>query len=81
MMVDEVVWYVLLQVDHAANRKQFASRIHEYGVIQEKIAEMVMKQYATEAMAYMVAANMDKGAKEFQIEAAIRLVMAAFQNL
>lgn len=42
---------------------------------------MVMKQYATEAMAYMVAANMDKGAKEFQIEAAIRLVMAAFQNL
>ena len=62
------------QVDHAANRKQFAKQIHEYGAIQEKIAEMVMRQYATESMAYMVAANMDKGAKEFQIEAAIRYV-------
>lgn len=59
-------------MDHAANRKQFAKKIHEYGAIQEKVAEMVIRQYATESMAYMVAANMDKGAKEFQIEAAIR---------
>ncbi|XP_067947955.1 very long-chain specific acyl-CoA dehydrogenase, mitochondrial-like [Watersipora subatra] len=61
-------------VDHAANRKQFAKHIHEYGSIQEKIAEMVLRQYATESMGYMVAANMDKGAKEFQIEAAISKV-------
>ncbi|KAF6035974.1 ACADVL [Bugula neritina] len=61
-------------VDHAQNRKQFAKNIHEYGAIQEKIAEMVMRHYATESMAYMVAANMDKGAKEFQIEAAISKV-------
>lgn len=62
------------QVDHAANRKQFVKHIHEYGAIQEKIAEMVLRQYATESMAYMVAAIMDKGAQEFQIEAAIRYV-------
>ncbi|GCB68339.1 hypothetical protein scyTo_0000865 [Scyliorhinus torazame] len=35
-------------VDHAANRTQFGSKIHEYGLIQEKIATMAMQQYVTE---------------------------------
>lgn len=32
---------------------------------------MVMMQYVTESMAYMLSANMDQGSTEFQIEAAI----------
>lgn len=36
------------QVDHAANRTQFGSKIHNYGAIQEKVARMAMLQYVTE---------------------------------
>lgn len=58
-------------VDFAKSRKQFTSTIDQYGAIQEKLANMAMRQYATESIAYMLAANMDRGAKEYQIEAAI----------
>ena len=36
------------QVDHAANRTQFGSKISEFGVIQEKLARMAVLQYVTE---------------------------------
>ncbi|XP_051874458.1 very long-chain specific acyl-CoA dehydrogenase, mitochondrial-like isoform X2 [Pristis pectinata] len=64
-------------VDHAANRTQFGNKIHHYGLIQEKIATMAMLQYVTESMAYMVSGNMDTGASEFQIEAAISKIFAS----
>ncbi|XP_059507149.1 very long-chain specific acyl-CoA dehydrogenase, mitochondrial-like isoform X1 [Stegostoma tigrinum] len=64
-------------VDHATNRTQFGSKIHTYGLIQEKIANMAMLQYVTESMAYAVSGNMDAGASEFQIEAAISKVFAS----
>ncbi|XP_013880012.1 very long-chain specific acyl-CoA dehydrogenase, mitochondrial [Austrofundulus limnaeus] len=64
-------------VDHAANRTQFGNKIHTYGAIQEKIARMAMLQYVTESMAYMVSGNMDSGATEFQIEAAISKIFAS----
>lgn len=32
---------------------------------------MAMRHYVTESMAYMISANMDKGAPDYQIEAAI----------
>lgn len=35
-------------MDHAANRTQFGSKIHNYGAIQEKVAHMAMLQYVTE---------------------------------
>ncbi|XP_068444056.1 very long-chain specific acyl-CoA dehydrogenase, mitochondrial [Clinocottus analis] len=64
-------------VDHAANRTQFGSKIHNYGAIQEKMARMTMLQYVTESMAYMISGNMDSGATEFQIEAAISKIFAS----
>ncbi|XP_046876134.1 very long-chain specific acyl-CoA dehydrogenase, mitochondrial-like [Hypomesus transpacificus] len=64
-------------VDHAANRTQFGSKIHTYGAIQEKMARMVMMHYVTESMAYMISGNMDSGASEFQIEAAISKIFAS----
>lgn len=63
--------------DHAANRTQFGKKISEFGVIQEKIARMAMRQYVTESMAYMVSANMDMGVKDFQLEAAISKIYAS----
>ncbi|XP_041926460.1 very long-chain specific acyl-CoA dehydrogenase, mitochondrial isoform X1 [Alosa sapidissima] len=64
-------------VDHAANRTQFGNKIHNYGTIQEKVARMAMLQYVTESMAYMVSGNMDSGAADFQIEAAISKIFAS----
>ncbi|XP_072447778.1 very long-chain specific acyl-CoA dehydrogenase, mitochondrial-like [Chiloscyllium punctatum] len=64
-------------VDHAANRTQFGNKIHNFGAIQEKVAQMAMLQYVTESMAYMISANMDSGATEFQIEAAISKIFAS----
>ncbi|KAK2863102.1 hypothetical protein Q5P01_002635 [Channa striata] len=64
-------------VDHAANRTQFGNKIHNYGVIQEKIARMALLQYVTESMAYMISGNMDSGATDFQIEAAISKIFAS----
>ncbi|XP_045745956.1 very long-chain specific acyl-CoA dehydrogenase, mitochondrial isoform X1 [Mirounga angustirostris] len=67
----------LLQVDHAANRTQFGEKIHNFGLIQEKLARMAVLQYVTESMAYMVSANMDQGATDFQIEAAISKIFGS----
>ncbi|XP_012690872.2 very long-chain specific acyl-CoA dehydrogenase, mitochondrial [Clupea harengus] len=64
-------------VDHAANRTQFGNKIHNYGAIQEKVARMAMMQYVTESMAYMISGNMDSGAADFQIEAAISKIYAS----
>lgn len=35
-------------MDHAANRTQFGEKIHNFGLIQEKLARMAMLQYVTE---------------------------------
>ncbi|XP_012632557.1 very long-chain specific acyl-CoA dehydrogenase, mitochondrial isoform X1 [Microcebus murinus] len=64
-------------VDHAANRTQFGEKIHNFGLIQEKLARMATLQYVTESMAYMVSANMDQGSTDFQIEAAISKIFAS----
>ncbi|GAB1296337.1 Very long-chain specific acyl-CoA dehydrogenase, mitochondrial [Apodemus speciosus] len=64
-------------VDHATNRTQFGDKIHNYGIIQEKLARMAILQYVTESMAYMLSANMDQGFKDFQIEAAISKIFGS----
>ncbi|XP_052782753.1 very long-chain specific acyl-CoA dehydrogenase, mitochondrial-like [Mya arenaria] len=64
-------------VDHAAHRLQFGKKIYEFGAIQEKLAEMAIRHYVTESMAYMISGNMDAGFKDFQIEAAIGKIYAS----
>lgn len=64
-------------VEHATNRTQFGAKIHTFGAIQEKLARMAMLQYVTESMAYMISANMDQGATDFQIEAAISKIFGS----
>ncbi|XP_060635867.2 very long-chain specific acyl-CoA dehydrogenase, mitochondrial isoform X1 [Anolis sagrei] len=63
--------------DFAANRTQFGDKIHNFGTIQEKLARMAMLQYVTESMAYMISANMDQGATDFQTEAAISKIFGS----
>ncbi|XP_026903297.1 very long-chain specific acyl-CoA dehydrogenase, mitochondrial isoform X2 [Acinonyx jubatus] len=64
-------------VDHATNRTQFGDKIHNFGLIQEKLARMAILHYVTESMAYMVSANMDQGSTDFQIEAAISKIFGS----
>ncbi|KAL4220387.1 hypothetical protein ACF0H5_020790 [Mactra antiquata] len=64
-------------VDHAGSRVQFGKSIHTFGTIQEKIAQMAIRHYVAESMAYMISANMDQGFKDFQIEAAIGKIYAS----
>ncbi|KFO18809.1 very long-chain specific acyl-CoA dehydrogenase, mitochondrial [Fukomys damarensis] len=64
-------------VDHATNRIQFGEKIHNFGLIQEKLARMAMLQYVTESMAYMLSANMDRGYTDFQVEAAISKIFGS----
>eukprot|EP01135_Chromosphaera_perkinsii_P001543 Nk52_evm13s207 gene=Nk52_evmTU13s207 len=63
--------------DHANNRTQFGSKIRDFGLIKQKFAKMAMKCYAAESMAYMLSNNMDRGAQDYQIEAAISKVYAS----
>uniref|UniRef100_K7FYA5 Very long-chain specific acyl-CoA dehydrogenase, mitochondrial n=1 Tax=Pelodiscus sinensis TaxID=13735 RepID=K7FYA5_PELSI len=64
-------------VEYAANRTQFGDKIHNFGTIQEKLARMAMLHYVTESMAYMISANMDQGATDFQTEAAISKIFGS----
>ncbi|XP_053574407.1 very long-chain specific acyl-CoA dehydrogenase, mitochondrial [Bombina bombina] len=64
-------------VEHATTRIQFSNKLHNFGVIQEKLARMAVLQYVTESMAYMISANMDSGSKDFQIEAAISKIFGS----
>jgi very long chain acyl-CoA dehydrogenase len=62
---------------HASQRVQFGRKLREFGVIRAKVAAMEARVYAVESLAYLVAANMDRGATDFQIEAAISKVVAS----
>lgn len=66
-----------LAADHAATRKQFGKHLIEFKSVQEKLARMAMLQYTTESLAYMVSGNMDSGAVDYHLEAAISKVFAS----
>ena len=59
-----------MAVDHANNRKQFDRPIKEFGLIQEKLAEMATLIYAVESMVYMTTGNMIKGMQDYHFETA-----------
>jgi len=46
--------------EHAVARKQFGRELSSYGLIKSKLATMASRLYATESLAYMLAANMDR---------------------
>ncbi|GMR37630.1 hypothetical protein PMAYCL1PPCAC_07825, partial [Pristionchus mayeri] len=64
-------------IDHVTTREQFGNKLEEYGNVQEKLANMIAKHYACESILYMLASKMDKGIKDFQLEAAIAKVFTS----
>ena len=51
---------IKLAVEHATQRKQFKTRIADFEMIREKIAEMTAHTYVLESMVYMTAGLVDK---------------------
>jgi alkylation response protein AidB-like acyl-CoA dehydrogenase len=68
---------IQLATAQANQRVQFDKPIREFGLIKQKIGQMVIDCYATEATVTMVAGLMDSGYKEYAVEAAISKVFAS----
>lgn len=59
-----------LAIKHAKERKQFNTTLTEFGMIQEKIAFMSAKCYATESMVYFSTGKMVQGLSDYSLESA-----------
>ncbi|KJH49453.1 acyl-CoA dehydrogenase family member 9 [Dictyocaulus viviparus] len=64
-------------VDHITNRVQFGQTLQDFFNVQEKLANMVARHYATESIVYLLSSNMDRGVQDYQLEAAIGKVVAS----
>jgi hypothetical protein len=62
---------------YATQHKQFNKSISEFGLIQKKFAHMALSVYAAESMTYMTCGLMDRGGRDYAIEAAMSKVFAS----
>ncbi len=60
----------------AKERRQFGRPIAEFGLVKQKLGEMVVNAYASEAVVGMVAGLSDQGYEDYAVEAAISKVFA-----
>ncbi|HEX7488229.1 MAG TPA: acyl-CoA dehydrogenase family protein [Anaeromyxobacteraceae bacterium] len=65
---------IALATKQAKERKQFGKSISEFGLVKQKIGEMVVDCYATEAVVGLVAGLTDQGYQDYAVEAAISKV-------
>jgi acyl-CoA dehydrogenase family protein 9 len=63
--------------EQAKERKQFGRPIAEFGLVKQKLGEMVVEAYAAESVVGLVAGLMDHGYQEYAVEAAISKVYAS----
>jgi alkylation response protein AidB-like acyl-CoA dehydrogenase len=61
---------------YAMERHQFGEPIGSFGLIKQKIGQMVVDCYATESTVQMMAALADRGYEDFSVEAAITKIYA-----
>jgi alkylation response protein AidB-like acyl-CoA dehydrogenase len=67
---------IRLATAQAKGRVQFGKPISEFGLVKQKVGQMVVDCYATEAAVSMVAGFIDQGYKDYAVEAAISKVFA-----
>ncbi len=65
-----------LAAEQAKERRQFGRPIAEFGLVQQKMGEMVVDAYATESVVGLVAGLIDQGYQDYAVEAAISKVFA-----
>ncbi len=68
---------IALASAQANARKQFGQSISEFGLIQEKIAQMTVRCYVTESIVRMVGHMIDSGHTDYSTEAAISKIYAS----
>jgi acyl-CoA dehydrogenase family member 9 len=68
---------IALATQQAQTRKQFGTPIAEFGLVQEKIAQMTIDCFAAESVVWMVASFIDSGADDYSVEAAMSKVFAS----
>ena len=66
-----------LSSKQAKERKQFGKPIAEFGLIKQKVGQMVIDCYTTEATVAMVASLTDRKFEDYAVEAAISKVYAS----
>jgi acyl-CoA dehydrogenase family protein 9 len=71
---------IAMATKQANERVQFGKPIREFGLIKQKVGQMVIDCYATESVVSMVAGLVDDQVEEYAIEAAISKVLAS-ENL
>lgn len=60
----------------AKQRKQFEQPIANFGLVKQKVGKMVVNTYAAESVVNMVAGMVDRGHKDYAVEAAISKIFA-----
>ncbi|HTT72057.1 MAG TPA: acyl-CoA dehydrogenase family protein [Anaeromyxobacteraceae bacterium] len=65
-----------LAARQAKERRQFDRPIAEFGLVQQKVGEMVVEAYAAESVVGLVAGLIDQGYQDYAVEAAISKVFA-----
>lgn len=64
-----------LAAEHARTRKQFDKTINEFGLIQEKLANMASLTYTAESAVYLTTGNIVRGMKDYFLESAVCKVL------
>ena len=65
-----------LAAKQAKERKQFGRPIAQFGLVQQKLGEMLVEAYAAESVVGLVAGLIDQGYQDYAVEAAISKVFA-----
>jgi acyl-CoA dehydrogenase family member 9 len=65
---------IALAAKQAKDRKQFGRPIADFGLVKQKVGEMVVDCYATESVVGLVAGIIDQGYQDYAVEAAISKV-------
>ncbi|HVI00152.1 MAG TPA: acyl-CoA dehydrogenase family protein [Enhygromyxa sp.] len=68
---------IRLASTYANERTQFNKKLREFGLIKKKFATMALLVYAAESMTYMTCGLMDRGQRDYAIEAAMSKVFAS----
>ncbi|HYQ80181.1 MAG TPA: acyl-CoA dehydrogenase family protein, partial [Anaeromyxobacteraceae bacterium] len=67
---------ISLSSKQAKERRQFGRPISEFGLIKQKVGEMVVDCYVAESVVRMVSGLIDQGYQDYAVEAAISKVFA-----
>jgi acyl-CoA dehydrogenase family protein 9 len=59
-----------LALAHASSRRQFGRALSSFGMIQDKIARMMIECYAAESMVYLTTGLIDRGTEDYSVESA-----------